>query len=118
MSKKKLSNFVRKIRVLELINDGVLPASALGSTIGVVAGILWSVSTILPVIGASVGGAVVSIIGLRQYLKHNKRKLFGDLEDFRLNGELNDKKYQELKAILNKITVEGGTTIENQIYSD
>jgi|GEM_PF-4163693 len=118
MSKKKLSNFIRKVRVLELINDGVLPASALGSIIGAATGILWSVSTILPVIGASVGCAVVSITGLRQYLKHNKRKLFGDLEDFRLSGELSEVKYQELKAILNKITVEGGTTIENQICSD
>ena len=105
MSKEKVSSFERKVRLLGLINDGVLPAAALGF------GALAVLSSFIPVVG--LGIAAGGIMSARQYGKQNKKKLFKELEDFKNDGEISESKYLELKAILNKLTIEGEVKTDN-----
>lgn len=99
MSQEELSDLEQEIRLLNLINDGVLPFSALGSVASLLVGPLV-------LFGAAAAG-IASITLARRYVKKKKARLLAELEGFRRSGELSEAKYQELRAILNKLTVEG-----------
>lgn len=99
MSREALSDLEKEIRLLDLINDGVLPFSALGSAVSLLAG-----PSLL--LGVAIAGTA-SITLVRRYVRKKKARLLSELEGFRRSGELSEKKYYELKVILNKLTVEG-----------
>jgi hypothetical protein len=98
MSREALSDLEREIRLLELINDGVLPFSALGSAASLLAGPLL-------LFGVAAAG-ITSITFARRYVKKKKARLLAELEGFRTSGELSEEKYRDLRVTLNKLTVE------------
>jgi hypothetical protein len=63
----------------------------------------------LLLLGTAAAG-VASITLARRYLKKRKARLLVELERFRDSGELSNSRYQELLAILNKLTVEGSSS--------
>lgn len=103
MINESVEELEREIRLLELISDGVLPFSTLSSVVSLLVGPLF-------LLGAAAAG-VASIALARRYLKRRKARLLTELERFRDNGELSNLRYQELLAILNKLTVEGSSSM-------
>jgi hypothetical protein len=94
----ELEDLEKRIKLLELVSDNVLPISAIGAA-----------SALLLGPAALLGVAVTGWTGIsiaRKYAKEQKPKMEADLDRYRRNGEISDKKYQELTATLNKLTVE------------
>jgi hypothetical protein len=102
MSREALSDLEKEIRLLDLINDGILPFSTLGSAVSLLAGPLL-------LFGVAAAG-ITSITFARRYVRKKKARLLSELEGFRRSGELSEEKYEELKVMLNKLTVEGSET--------
>jgi hypothetical protein len=88
MSTETLEDLEREIRLLELINDGVLPFSALSSIVSLLVGPIL-------LFGTAAAG-VASITLARRYLKRRKARLLVELEQFRDNGELSNSRYSRI----------------------
>lgn len=100
MNLKELEN---RIRLMEKVSDGVLPISALGAAVSLLPFTL-AFGAVGLVASTAVGLGGVSIV--RYYAKANKGQMMSDLKRYRSNGEISDKKYQELTAILNRLTID------------
>ncbi len=96
MSSMKPEDIERQLRLFELVNDNVLPISALSAFLSIGIGIgIFTGATLT---------SYVAMIAVRRYIKSQKSNIQADLERMRTNGELSQEKYQELIAKLNKLT--------------
>jgi len=94
----KLETLKKRIKALKLVIDGALPASYL---IGFLSFTLNPVAMAMAITTSYLG-----IYYARKYAKLNKLKMENELKKYKSNFTLNQVEYDELIAILNKITTE------------